>query len=184
MKFVLAIIVVVAFLIIGVAFFAWSGRYNVAATVPHWGVAAWFLGEVRNRSIAFHSKKIQPPPSKDSKLIKMGFREYHAMCRLCHGAPGYSQTELAKGLYPKPPDLGSKNKLPLSDSEFYWVVKNGIKMTGMPAFGPTHGEDELWAVVAFLKRMPNMQGKEYEAMVGEVSREKGIENHHHGAKKH
>ncbi len=184
MKFFLALFVAVLLLIGAVAVFVWSGGYNVAATVPHWDVTAWFLGEVRNRSIAFHSKAIQPPPLKDSKLIKTGFREYHAMCRLCHGAPGYSQTELAKGLYPKPPDLGSKNKLPLSDSEFYWVVKNGIKMTGMPAFGPTHGEDELWAIVAFLKRMPNMEAKEYEAMVREAGQHKEEKDHHHGSKKH
>jgi len=183
-KFFLALFVAVLLLIGAVAVFVWSGGYNVAATVPHWDVTAWFLGEVRNRSIAFHSKAIQPPPLKDSKLIKTGFREYHAMCRLCHGAPGYEQAEFARGLYPKPPDLVSKGIQQRSDAELYWVVKNGIKMTGMPAFGPTHGEDELWAIVAFLKRMPNMQGKEYEAMVGEVSREKGIENHHHGAKKH
>ncbi len=184
MKFFLAIIVVVAFLVIGVALFSWSGRYNVAATVPHWGVAAWFLGEVRNRSIAFHSKATQAPPLKDSKLIKMGFREYHAMCRLCHGAPGYEQAEFARGLYPKPPDLVSKGMQQRSDAELYWVVKNGIKMTGMPAFGPTHSNDELWSIVGFLRRMPGMQAKEYEASVRETSQRKAGKDHHRGSKKH
>ncbi len=182
MKLFLAIIVVVAFLVIGVTLFAWSGRYNVAATVPHGDVTAWFLGEVRNRSVAFHSKAIHPPPLKDSKLIKVGFREYHAMCRSCHGAPGYPQTEFAQGLYPKPPNLGSKDMPQLNDAELYWVVKNGIKMTEMPAFGPTHDQDELWALVAFLKRMPSIQSKEYEAMAKEAGLHKGGEKHRHGAK--
>jgi len=70
------------------------------------------------------------------------------------------------------------------NSGLYWVVKNGIKMTGMPAFGPTHDEDELWTIVAFLKHMSNMQAKEYEAMVREAGQHKDEKDHHHGSKKH
>lgn len=73
----------------------------------------------------------------------------------------------------------------LSEAELYWIVRNGIKMTGMPAFGPTHEDQELWAIVAFWKRMTQMEPKEYEAMAKEVRGEKEGENHHHhGAKKH
>ncbi len=184
MKYLLSIIVVAIFLIVAVAIFVWSGRYNVAATVPHWRITAWLMEEALNRSIIFHSREIQPPSLKDSKSVKIGFREYHAMCRLCHGAPGYPQTDWAEGLYPKPPDLGSKKIAQLSDAELYWVVKNGIKMTGMPGFGPTHDEEELWAMVAFVKRTPNIQAKEYEAMVREAEGGKEKKDHHHDSKKH
>ncbi len=159
----MAVLVTSLLVIGGVTIFMWSGRYNVAATAPHWNVTARLMEMVLNRSIKFHSQGVEPPPLTDLKLIKAGFREYHEMCRLCHGAPGYSKTEFAKGLYPKPPDLASKN-IRLRNAELYWVVKNGIKMTGMPAFGPTHDENELWSIVAFVKRMPNIEPREYEAM--------------------
>ena len=184
MKLFLGLFVSVLLLITALAIWAWSGRYNVAATVPHWDLIAWFMEEVRNRSIKFHSQEIQSPSLKDSKLIKTGFNEYDAMCRLCHGAPGYEPTELARGLYPKPPDLVSQGVQQRSNAELYWVVKNGIKMTGMPAFGPTHNEDELSSVVAFLRRMPGMQAKDYEVLVREAGQHKEGEDHHHASKKH
>jgi hypothetical protein len=182
MKLFLSIFIIIFFLIAAAAIFMWSGRYNVAATVPHWDITARLMEGALSRSIKFHSRGIQPPSLKGLKLIKVGFREYHAMCRSCHGAPGYPQAEFAQGLYPKPPNLGSKDMPQLNDAELYWVVKNGIKMTGMPAFGPTHDQDELWAIVAFLKRMPSIQSKEYEAMAKEAGLHKGGEKHSHGAK--
>ncbi len=184
MKILIGLIAVVIFLLGWGAFYLWTGRYDVAATKAHSGFVSWLLEEVRDRSIQFHSKEIKPRVQKDPKAVQMGFREYHAMCRLCHGAPGYPPSEFARGLYPKPPDLGSKEAQRLSEAEFYWVIKNGVKMTGMPAFGPTHEERELWAIVAFLKRIPNMQNKEYEAMSREATRNKETEGHHHGGMKH
>ena len=183
MKLFLSLLIVILFLIAVLAAFVWSGRYNVAATVPHSSLAAWFLEQVRDRSIEFHSKGIQPPTLNDPKFIKAGFDEYHAMCRLCHGAPGYPLSEIAKGLNPKPPDFVSNSVPKLSNSEFYWVVKNGIRMTGMPAFGPTHDEDELWSIVAFVRRLPNLSSKEYETLADETSRHhREGEDHHHQKK--
>jgi mono/diheme cytochrome c family protein len=184
MKFFVGIFVALLLGIVALTIFVWSGRYNVAATAPHWDITVRLMEEALDRSIKFHSQGIQAPSLKDSKLIKAGFREYHAMCRLCHGAPGYPQTEIAKGLYPKPPNLGSKDMQQVSDAELYWVVKNGIKMTGMPAFGPTHDEDEVWAIVAFLKRMPSLQPGEYEALARGAGRHKEGKNHHHGVREH
>ncbi len=165
--------------------FMYAGWYDVAATSPHWKVTAWFLGEVRDRSIARQSEGIQVPAAKDPKWFRTGFTEYHAMCRLCHGAPGYPQTEIAQGLNPKPPNLASKAVQGRKESEIYWVVKKGIKMTGMPSFGPTHGEEELWAIVGFVKRMSDLQPKQYEAMASEAERGKEKEgHHHHNSRKH
>jgi mono/diheme cytochrome c family protein len=179
MKILFALFIIFGLLIAAVAAFVWSGRYNVAATVPHWGITHWVLGKVRERSIAVHSKSITPPSLDNPKLVDSGFREYHPMCRLCHGAPGYSRTEIAKGLYPAPPDLTSRDVLKrLNDTEIYWVIRNGIKMTGMPAFGKTHSEDELWAIVAFVKRLPDLKPDEYSAMV-KATRLHDTQPHHH-----
>ncbi len=164
--------------------FMYTGWYDVAATTPHWSLTAWFLEEARGRSIAFHSKEIQAPPLKDPKMAQMGFKEYHEMCRQCHGAPGRQRAEFAQGLYPNPPDLASKEMKGVSERELYWVAKNGIKMTGMPGFGPTHAEEELWAIVAFVKRIPDIRAKEYEAMAREAEGGKEKKDHHHDSKKH
>lgn len=181
MKLVFTLTAILCFLVVLIAVFVWSGRYNVAANVPHWDVTHWFLGKVRDRSISSHSKGIIIPSLKDPKLVDIGFDNYHAMCRLCHGAPGYSQTEITLGLYPRPPDLISKDVQEWKDVELYWIVKNGIKMTGMPAFGPTHSEDEVWGIVAFLRRLPKLNPKGYQAMVEAGSfKKEGVEDHHHG----
>ncbi len=166
MKLFLILLVILGFLIAAGAVLVWSGSYNIAATVPHWKVTHLFLEEVRERSISAHSRGIIVPSLINPKLIEAGFRNYHEMCRLCHGAPGYSQTEIAKGLYPPPPDLTKEESVKdRNDAQFYWVIKNGIKMTGMAAFGPTHKEQELWGIVAFLKKLPSLKPEEYKAMV-------------------
>ena len=185
MKIFLALLIIPVLLIVAVAAFLWSGSYNVAATVPHWRVTHWVLGKVRDQSIAAHSKGIIVPSLNNPKLVEAGFKDYHEMCRLCHGAPGYSRTEIAKGLYPSPPDMTKEEFAKAANSaELYWVIKNGIKMTGMPAFGPTHKEDDLWGIVAFLRHLPSLKPKEYNAMVKAAGLQREREDDHHGHKLH
>jgi mono/diheme cytochrome c family protein len=184
MKLLLTLIAILCFLIILIAAFVWSGIYNVAATVPHWGITHWFLEEVRERSISAHSRGAIVPSLNNPKLVEAGFKNYHEMCRLCHGAPGYSRTEVAQGLYPTPPKLTSEDVVKKrNDAEIYWVIKNGIKMTGMPAFGSTHSKDELWGMVVFVKGLPNLKPEEYAAMVKTAGlQEEKEDDHHHGHK--
>lgn len=179
MKSLLALILVIVFSIVVVTAFVWSGAYNVAATVPHWKITHWFLGKVRDRSISAHSRGIIVPSLKDPKLLDIGLSNYHAMCRLCHGAPGYPHTEIAKGLNPAPPELASETVKKCRDAELYWIIKNGIKMTGMPAFGSTHSEDELCGTVVFVKRLPTLKSEEYATMVRAAGLHKEREDDHH-----
>ena len=182
MKKILGLLAMVVVLVCGVAAFLWSGAYNVAANVPHWTITHWFLEQVKDRSISAHSKGIPVPFLKEPKLLERGFNHYHPMCRLCHGAPGYDRSEFAKGLYPSPTDLTSGNvQREWTDAEIYWIIKNGLKLTAMPAFGVTHDNDELWGMVAFLRHLPNLQAKEYLATVKaseEHQREKSLDHHH------
>ena len=181
------VFLLIAALIIGtVAFFVGSGRYNVAAVEPHWSVTTWLMEDIRDRSIAVHSKAIQLPPLKGMDLFRRGFTEYHAMCRLCHGAPGEPLSKFAQGLNPQPPPLTLEKVQKRGDPEFYWIVKNGIKMTGMPAFGPTHDEEELWSIISFLRQLGNLAPEKYEAMVKAASGTKPQEGkgHRHDSGKH
>ncbi len=156
----------------------WSGIYNIAATEPHAGLTLWLMAKIRDRSIAAHSKGMQVVRPDTAEALDLGFEHYHGMCRLCHGAPGLPRSEFAEGLYPAPPDLSSPAVQAQSDAELYWVLQNGIKMSGMPAFGASHSQSELLALLAFLRRVPGTQLQDYNAII-ERMEESGEEDHHH-----
>jgi len=101
------------------------------------------------------------------------------MCFSCHGAPGHKPSEIGRGLNPKPPQLDAEEIQGRSDAELYWIIKNGVRMTGMPAFGPTHEEKELWSIIAFLRRLPEMDAKAYDAMVEAAGLQEGGQMHAH-----
>jgi len=172
--FVLLVLVVLATL------FFFSGLYDVAAVRPHSSATSWLLATIRDRSVARHSRTIQPPALSDAQLAQAGFREYHEMCFGCHSAPGHELSEDAKGLNPAPPKLDADEIQADSDAELYWVGKNGARMTGMPAFGPTHEDKELGSIVAFVRRLPKLRPEEYNAMVETAGLgESGEPAHHH-----
>ena len=178
MKLFLVLLATICLFAAGAIVFVWSGVYNIAANVPHWGITKWALEETRERSIAVHSKGIKIPTQTDQRLLNIGFQHYNAMCRLCHNAPGYTRTEISRGLYPLPPDFSAiETKLP-GDAQLFWIAKNGIKMTGMPAFGSTHSEEELWGIVHFVKNLSNMQRDEYDVLVKAVTARQDTGHHH------
>lgn len=162
MKYALTVVLVLAALGLGAILYAWSGAYNIAASEPHWDVTASFIQTLRDRSIASRSSDIYPPELDDPKYRQAALAHYHGMCRLCHGAPGYPPNEFAKGLYPAPPDMTSGGvQKARSEADIYWVVKHGLKMTGMPAFGSTHKEEELWGLMVLAGAMPGMSPERY-----------------------
>lgn len=151
----LILIVVGVILLLGL-FYLYSGYYDISAIHPHQKITLAILNEVRERSIAFHSKKVKEPPAVDkSMLLEAGQRRFQETCCLCHGAPGFQREGFADGLYPNPPYLGSKDIQSMSDKEIFWVIKNGIKMTGMPAFGIRYKDEELWGVVKIVRSLPS-----------------------------
>lgn len=145
------------------ALFVYSGVFDVAADVPHSALVYAALEVVRDRSISVRSKDIQVPPLNDPKLIADGAEHYDAMCASCHLAPGSQPSEMREGLYPQPPSL--TEKIDLSAAETFWVVKHGIKMSAMPAWGKTHDDRSIWAIVAFLRKLPELGPGEYRALV-------------------
>lgn len=140
-----------------------SGIYNISARVPHWKMSYLLLEGFREQSVSLHSRGIKVLPNlTDPVLVHKGFPHFHDMCRLCHGAPGYARSEFAEGLYPHPPDLSSDEiKNEITDRELFWIVQNGLKMTGMPAFGDTHTEDQIWSIIAIIRELPRLDEKAY-----------------------
>jgi cytochrome c553 len=100
-------------------------------------------------------------------MVRHGFEEFHEMCVVCHGAPGVERSALGEGINPKPPDL-AKEAAEWSNRELFWITKHGIKLAGMPAFGVTHTDQDLWGIVAFLRRLQNMSPAEYHQLAMEA----------------
>ena len=142
----------------------YGGVYNVAADVPHSQPVYWLLETARERSVAVRAADIDVPGDLDNAhRIAAGAGQYADMCAGCHLAPGMKRTEMSRGLYPRAPEL--RRGSDLTPAEEFWIVKHGIKATGMPAWGVTHGDDMLWDVVAFLRKLPELSPEEYQALV-------------------
>lgn len=181
MKNIRTIGIILVILIMGSFLYTWLGIYNIAATKPHNALTLSMIEMLRDRSIEVRSDEIKVPDLKDAALKEKAVIHYHEMCRLCHGAPGHQPEEFSEGLYPSPPVMVSgKIQSELSDSEIFWIAKNGLKMTGMPAFGPTHSDDILWGLTALSRDIPGMTPSQYDQMVknAEMSGE-GDEHHMH-----
>lgn len=152
-------------LVVFVYGFAWSGLYNVGADSPHWPLTYRFLSLVRNRSVQRHAAAIKVPNLDDPALILKGAGQYAAMCTACHLAPGMRKSELRAGLYPQPPDLAKER---IDPDKAFWIIKHGIKMSAMPAWGVTHDDNTLWSIVAFVHSLPGMTPAQYKDIVAKA----------------
>jgi len=147
---------------VGVAIYA--GLYNIAADVPHTQPVYWLFETTRERSVAARARDIVVPNDLDNaNRISKGASEYAEMCSGCHLAPGMKRTEISQGLYPRAPEL--RHGTDLTPAEQFWIVKHGVKMTGMPAWGITHDDELLWDVVAFVRKLPELTPEQYETLV-------------------
>ena len=148
---------------IGAAVFFLGGFYSVAGTAEDPGIVRWALIQVRTASINRHATDQPPANINDARTVQAGAKAFAAHgCANCHGAPGVPWQKYSEGLHPDPPDL--KEVAGLSPSQLFWVVKNGINMTGMPSFQLAGAKDEeIWAIAAFLKKLPTVSEADYKA---------------------
>ena len=154
------------FLVLASGLFVWLGVYNIAATEKHWPITVELLEVLRERSIEIRSKEIVKPDTFSPQQLASGAEDYAAMCVQCHLAPGKEATALHQGLYPQPPVFHERSHESHDSSETFWVIKNGIKMTGMPAWGSVHSDEEIWAMVAFIEQLPEMSLDKYQRLTG------------------
>jgi len=160
--------VLVALLLLGA--FNLYGGYDVAADQPHSAPALWLANTARTNSVSARAKDIALPAGFGSDAqVKAGASEYAEMCSQCHLAPGAERSEISQGLYPRAPELAKGNAL--TPEEQFWVVKHGIKMTGMPAWGVTHDDKLIWSIVAFIQKLPTLSTDEYKMMTKDAAEE-------------
>ncbi|MCQ4294662.1 cytochrome c [Pseudomonas stutzeri] len=151
----------------------YSGVISVAADEPHSRAVEALLAITRERSIAVRAREIEVPSLDDEALIRSGAGNYHAMCIGCHLAPEMPATELSESLYPAPPNL-AKRGTGGDPGATFWVIKHGIKATGMPAWGKSMGDDYIWGMVAFIDRLPQLDAAQYQSLVA------ASDGHQHG----
>src|SRR5450432_2658452 len=156
---------------IGVAAFFFGGFYSVAATAEDPAIVTWALTQVRTASINRHADDQPPASINDAASVQAGAKAYAMQgCTTCHGGPGVNWAKFSEGLHPDPPDL-KEVVGGLSPAQLFWVVKNGINMTGMPSFALAGAkDDEIWSIVAFLKKLPGVSEADYKAWTASPAR--------------
>lgn len=158
------ILVLMAF-VAGVVF-VWSGFYNVAASSDHWVVTTWILEQVRVKSVATRSYFVEdPPPLDDPDMVRLGAAHYEGGCSPCHSRPGEPINVIVRGMLPVPPLLAG-SIVNDTQKELFWIIKHGLKYTAMPAWPAQKRDDEVWALTAFVARLPSLSPEEYGALAG------------------
>jgi mono/diheme cytochrome c family protein len=165
-------LVILVVQVLGTAAAIYSGVFNVAATDAHWSLTQVVIDVARTRSIKARAAGIVPPVNlADHKRVVAGTSHFAEYCVSCHSAPGVLSGELAKGMYPQPPVLTDSAKQ-WSPGELFWIIQNGIKMSGMPSW-PGLSDDDLWNIIAFLQKLPGMSEQNYGELVKEAIAARG-----------
>lgn len=158
--------ILVALLVLGAlgGAFIYAGAYNVGADAPHSSLVFGTLEQLREHSIAHYARRVSLPADlNDPKRVAAGAGLYNEMCTGCHLGPGLERSELSQGLYPSAPELAQGDDL--TPAEQFWVIKHGVKLTAMPAWGKTHDDQLIWDMVAFIRQLPKMNPAQYRAAV-------------------
>ncbi|MFU8821038.1 MAG: c-type cytochrome [Gammaproteobacteria bacterium] len=158
----------------------YTGAYPVGADEAHWPLTHRLLEAARERSVMRAARTVDAQLEQlDENTLLAAVAGFEDMCAGCHAPPGRAPTTLARGLNPPAPDL-SISARERTAAELYWVTRHGIRMTGMPAWGVTHSDDELWPLVALIQRFPELGEAEYERLLA-AAQAAGVEHDHdHG----
>jgi cytochrome c553 len=146
--------------------FVYAGVYNVSARVGHLPPTAWLLHVAMRKSARTHAFGIEVPPLDDERMVVRGATYFSVGCAACHGEPGNPHTPVVNEMTPQAPPLepmieGWKPR------ELFWIVDNGIKYTGMPAWATAERTDEVWDMVAFLLKLPTLDVGQYRKLAYE-----------------
>jgi mono/diheme cytochrome c family protein len=146
---------------LGAVVFIGSGLYDIGADDHHLKPVFFAVEQLRDRSIARRARDITVPPLNDAKMISAGAQRYASLCAACHLAPGAAASPIRSGMYPHPPSLAQEAAHDPANA--YWIVKHGIKMSAMPAWGKSLDDAAIWDLVAFLQKLPDMTPEAYRA---------------------
>jgi cytochrome c553 len=147
----------------GAVLVMWSGVFNVAASRGHLAIVDALLRFAMVNSVQARAPDASPFPLGDHNRIALGAAHFHSGCAVCHGIPGRPINPVFRGMLPPPPNLKEQVGL-WTDGELFWIVKHGLKYAGMPAWPSQNRDDEVWNVVAFLRKLPGLDTASYLAL--------------------
>ncbi len=175
MRFLLGVVFGILLVAAGAAAVLYTGSFNTSAEIPPSRMEKRIATFALDKSVARRAPNRTNPLPATPENLRGGLAHFRENCLVCHGAPGVDPGEIGQGLNPGAPDLTLPRVQARTDGQLYWLVDEGIRMTGMPAFGPTHGENELWQIVAFLRHLPEITDEEKAQLQGEKEK---TEHHH------
>jgi mono/diheme cytochrome c family protein len=151
-----------------------AGWYNIGATSQHLPIVYKLLEQGMRYSVRHHAREVaEPPPGGDAQVLR-GAAVYRDNCAQCHGGPGFAQSLHGMSMQPVPGPLADAGKH-WKPRELYWITRHGIKMSGMPAWEFHLNDDEMWAVVAFLNRLPALSAADYRALTAAAAPKEGAQ---------
>ena len=137
-----------------------TGAFDTTASTPHPALIAWATHLTMTNAVRLNAPQLPPPPAFTAADVAAGARTYDANCAMCHGAPGVARAAWVGGMTPAPPFLldAARSWTP---KELFWIVRYGVRMTGMPAWDQTLSQRDVWNVVGFLDALPKMSAADY-----------------------
>jgi len=143
-------------------------KHGVSARKAPWAVEAFVARRLRHLSIPRAAGKMKNPVPLTAEVLAGGMAHFADHCAACHANEGSGGTEMGRGLYPKVPDMRLAGTQDLSDGELFYIIENGVRFTGMPAWGTGDREHEQasWHLVHFIRHLPRLTVEE----VGEMER--------------
>jgi mono/diheme cytochrome c family protein len=141
-------------------------KRGVSARAEPWAAEAWVARRLRHLAIPSEARARVNPVPRTEEIVARGRAHFADHCAVCHGNDGSGDTDFGRGLYPHPPDLREAATQSLSDGEIFWIIRNGVRFTGMPGFGsgPAEADDETWHLVRFIRHLPDVGPDELEKM--------------------
>lgn len=144
-------------------------RFAVAGVSARATPSAWetrLTRQARHLLIPRAERARANPVERTPEVLKRARRHFADHCASCHGNDGRGDTEMGGGLYPPAPDMTLAATQSLSDGELAWIIDNGVKLTGMPAWGDSGHEEDVgtWELVYFIRHLPNLTAEELEDM--------------------
>jgi mono/diheme cytochrome c family protein len=148
--------------VIGIGFVAFSFLHNgVSAKATPTSLEVMMARKARHMALPSAARTLTNPVAVSEENLRDGRLHFADHCAICHGNDGSCDTMMGSGLYPKPPDLRLAETQKLSDGELFWIIENGVRFTGMPAFSSGHGSQlDSWKLVLFIRHLPQLTADE------------------------
>jgi mono/diheme cytochrome c family protein len=148
--------------------FIWIGSRGISARAEPGAIETAVARTMRRLAVPRRDRNRQNPIKMTPEVLAAGMGHYADHCAVCHANDGSGETQVGLGLYPRPPDMRQPTTQSLSDSELFYIIENGVRLTGMPAWGTGKPEEaeETWVLVHFIRHLPRITNAELEEMKG------------------